>query len=266
MKLKIILLAITLTSMLTVFTGCRKGEEDPFISLRTRKARVTGVWTIKKQNLEISLINSNSSGSYINNTEMGIDGEKVSINSTISESYEFSTSIGKGDIATKITFDKDGNFKRTIRFKNITNNTNHQGGSYYYSNYTSVSIENNTVVTTGTWNFLDENEEDYKNKERLIINIMEETNEGYSTTTVYQKNDTIFKSANNNSKNYYTNGDKSEIWHISKLKNKEMILDSEINRSSTSVSSQTNNPNGYSNNSAYSTSEKGTTTTTLVME
>jgi len=30
-----------------VFSECKKGEEDPLISLRTRKARVVGKWKIK---------------------------------------------------------------------------------------------------------------------------------------------------------------------------------------------------------------------------
>ncbi|NQV51603.1 MAG: hypothetical protein HQ500_00380 [Flavobacteriales bacterium] len=28
------------------FSGCKKGNEDPALSLRSRKARVTGVWNV----------------------------------------------------------------------------------------------------------------------------------------------------------------------------------------------------------------------------
>ena len=29
-----------------VFSGCKKGPEDPFLSFRSRKARVCGTWTV----------------------------------------------------------------------------------------------------------------------------------------------------------------------------------------------------------------------------
>ena len=37
---------LLLFSFVLIFTGCKKGEDDPFISFRTRKARVTGNWKL----------------------------------------------------------------------------------------------------------------------------------------------------------------------------------------------------------------------------
>lgn len=33
-------------AMISAFQGCKKGEEDPFMSLRTRKARLSGEWNV----------------------------------------------------------------------------------------------------------------------------------------------------------------------------------------------------------------------------
>lgn len=46
MKTKFLKLAILLVVAVTTLEGCRKGENDPLISLRSRDARVTGEWKL----------------------------------------------------------------------------------------------------------------------------------------------------------------------------------------------------------------------------
>ena len=54
-----------------VFSGCKKGPEDPFLSFRSRKARVCGTWTVT--NFESEIVRK------VNNintkTQTTIDGE-----------------------------------------------------------------------------------------------------------------------------------------------------------------------------------------------
>jgi hypothetical protein len=46
MKTKFLKLVVLLLVTATVLEGCRKGENDPLISLRSRDARVTGDWKL----------------------------------------------------------------------------------------------------------------------------------------------------------------------------------------------------------------------------
>lgn len=68
MKTKIFLLAYALTSA-TLFEGClslKRGEGDPFLSLRSREARVVGDWKVRS--IKRTFTNNNSSDSLDNYT------------------------------------------------------------------------------------------------------------------------------------------------------------------------------------------------------
>lgn len=41
---------LLLFACVLAFAGCRKGEDDPFVSLRTRKARICGAWQLRTGN------------------------------------------------------------------------------------------------------------------------------------------------------------------------------------------------------------------------
>ena len=45
---------LTIMLIVTAFVGCKKGEEDPIISLRSRDARITGTWELKKMEVKCS--------------------------------------------------------------------------------------------------------------------------------------------------------------------------------------------------------------------
>ncbi len=51
-------------SFLLVNNSCRKGEDDPAISLRTRKARLTGEWTMKSGSASITYQNYNETAKF----------------------------------------------------------------------------------------------------------------------------------------------------------------------------------------------------------
>ncbi len=45
-KLKLIVLILSAITLLNFWQSCKKGPEDPFFSLHSRLARVTGDWNI----------------------------------------------------------------------------------------------------------------------------------------------------------------------------------------------------------------------------
>jgi hypothetical protein len=56
------LIAIIIAGMSTV-TSCKKGENDPFLSLRSRKARITGEWKLSQGTITSSFTSGSLSGS-----------------------------------------------------------------------------------------------------------------------------------------------------------------------------------------------------------
>ena len=126
------------------FSGCKKGENDPFLSLRSRKSRLEGNWVIVKE--EVSETNINGSTTEI--MQSVYDG-KMKITTTTTTVGTISTTVID---TVKYTFNfdikKDGNYKITA------------------ANENKIDI----VTTEGTWLFLGKSKlNDLKNKEAILL-------------------------------------------------------------------------------------------------
>lgn len=140
---KIALAALVITAL--SFEGCKKGEGDPFLSLKSRKARVAGEWKVTKG-----------------------EGKDISGSATTTWTYDGTTQTNTTGAFTstdkftdEYTFEKDGTFKLT--------ETDNNGSP--------------AVVTTvtGTWNFTG-GVGDMKNKSQLLLTYLVITS-GTVTTT-----------------------------------------------------------------------------------
>ena len=96
---------LILSSMLLIgvsFEGCKKGENDPFISLHSRDARLTAKWKLTK--IEYTDVNG-STASIATTTTITFDGSSYS--ATVSTPPAPSaTSVGTGTY--EMTIDKHG--------------------------------------------------------------------------------------------------------------------------------------------------------------
>ena len=134
---KTLVLLMLLGSSLFI-TNCKKGEDDPFLSLRTRKARVAGEWTMKSGTDKISAVDGASGASFTNN----ITYTETSYNETSS----FPGGGGSGTHKLTIEFEKDGGFIYT------------------------ETMDGSTFIAKGTWNFTD-GIGDNKRKEQLVLHV-----------------------------------------------------------------------------------------------
>ncbi|MDO9000443.1 MAG: hypothetical protein Q7W45_11805 [Bacteroidota bacterium] len=140
--MNLIVKLILLVAILTNFSSClKKGEDDPLISFRTRKARVVGDWAVKSGLLVFSNISGNSSD--IENVT--ITGNSYSYVGTSTYNNTSNINSFSGSFSYKFKFDKDGSFKLT------------------------QSIDGDLSTTTGQWNFTSGIGK-LKNKEQLILN------------------------------------------------------------------------------------------------
>lgn len=197
---KLIILSIAAVALAANLSSCKKGENDPFLSMKSRRARVAGEWTVTKQEGTSTSTSYNSGGGFTTTT---VTNGTTTYNGTTytSTSSSSTTSSGGGgaitssntntDIyTTAYTFEKDGTFKmETV--------------------YTSPS---STEVYNGTWAFVGKSKKaELKNKEAIEVTITSmSTTEGGVTTT-----------------DALTGFDESFIIVIDQCKSKEMIFISE---------------------------------------
>ncbi len=111
--------------------SCKKGEEDPFMSLRSRKARLTGEWQVTSYETKNSTNGTVTFSESLSGTTLTTSSGGVSDTETYS--YDF-------------TFEKDGTYK-------------------------TIEVEDNVTKTiTGNWAFLGKNKNaDIKKKEYLLL-------------------------------------------------------------------------------------------------
>ncbi len=146
-------LSLSIIALLIVssFTACKKGDNDPF-SLRSRKARLTGVWVLKNVDLKETEVNDGNT----NITAYAYDGTIM----TVTENGE----SGSYSYSETIEIKKDGTFvANSSESKQILNQTG------------ETTTWTTKVKNSGVWNFLYGNKElGVKNKERVQF-IMEKS-------------------------------------------------------------------------------------------
>lgn len=154
---KVLFLSTAVLLLTTVFTACKKGENDPFLSLRSRKARLVGEWNLNYAEYlhatTLANTTSNEGISFYDNTE-------VTVNSTYVSGVVANHEVVSSPCTVKLTIEKNGT-------------------------YTQVKTKNDEVTTTkGTWIFLKKNDEnDLKNKEAILLTESSITNSSGTTTT-----------------------------------------------------------------------------------
>ncbi|MEN8957000.1 MAG: hypothetical protein ABF242_03560 [Flavobacteriales bacterium] len=141
---KIVLIVLGVLIGLSILS-CRKGENDPFISLRSRKARITGTW-----NLSNGSYSYNSPGIY--NLKVEYDGDLATeyVNNNLSRTYVYTV---------KFKINKDYSFER-------------------------VTIENGfEKIEKGNWFFNEKSKNlDLKSKEAIILSFTSVESSGVTTT------------------------------------------------------------------------------------
>ncbi len=148
---KSIILGLGIALIFGGITSCKKGENDPFVSLKSRKARVVGEWTVNSSELTRTWQESNQQGGGTETYKYDGTTETVYIQnngSSISETNKYTLDY---------TFEKDGSYKQV-----------------------HTNTEDNSVTTiTGNWSFLGKSKEaDLKNKEAIILTVSSTTTTG----------------------------------------------------------------------------------------
>jgi len=155
MKTINILSLVLFAFALLCLTSClKKGEDDPFISFRTRTARLTGQWHLTSGTEERTDVFIDSLGSHESKT-IYIYTENTYQSNTESTGY---TSSMSGSFSYLMEYKKNGEFSST--------KTN----------------DNNVFSSEGTWNFT-KGIGTHKNKEQIVINLSSSSNTYTNTSS-----------------------------------------------------------------------------------
>lgn len=212
--MKNIFIAIAASALvMPVFNSCKKGEGDPAISLKSRKSRVAGEWTVSS----LTSTSSSTSGPAVTSSSTyTFDGSTVK-GSTTSGGTTISWPVAPDTYTQTLTmtFEKDGTWK-----------------SSQVSTETSGTSPNNTteVTTTeesGTWTFEGGTGES-KKKEYLST---------YTTSSTWTKVTTTgsVSTTTSGSNTATAKGGSPDVWQLTTLKSKEIVAHQEKTWSNSST-------------------------------
>lgn len=136
--------------------SCKKGDEDPALSLLTRKARLTGVWDLTE--LESTTIDNTVGNSLLVTSSDG----KIENSYQTFVDYPTDSNITKLLIEKhELTINKDGTWSEVYSYQYEMR--------YYFSDGNEEITGNANITSNGNWTFGEKVKGEYKNKERLIF-------------------------------------------------------------------------------------------------
>lgn len=175
--------------------SCKKGENDPTLSLTSRKARVSGEWVLASSERTLTSTDTDPNWAYSSTDTYSHDGTQTTHSFSYTSGGNTSNGSEQLGFTQEITINKDGTFSQTISGDDDLN------GVFEWS-----------IAQTGTWVFLNKNKsEDLKNKEAISLFT---SSEAYTSQGAVSFVDVSTYSG-------YMNGD---VLLIDRLKNKEMVV------------------------------------------
>lgn len=234
------ILAAIASSM--TFTSCKKGENDPAISFKSRKSRVTGEWAV-------SSMESTASDTYASGGVTITDRYVTNFDGT---TFTYTETEADGDVSeTKANvtewsfiFEKDGTYSSMQNITITEYSYTPSGGPKITTTQTTCNVY--TYEELGNWSFIGKDKDgEYKSKERIVLN----------TTTENETEPSGNCQGTDKRTSTYANGENATIWDIDQLKSKEII----VKMNSNNV--VTDSPNGGTTTSSTYI-EEGTMTLT----
>ncbi|MCB0516001.1 MAG: hypothetical protein R2798_02740 [Chitinophagales bacterium] len=142
---------------ITIWSGCKRGANDPFFSFNSRDARVINTWELATYQYKEK--NSSGVNIHFNNIkcdELNETGETL-LSTDVENEFATDNLIAKiteaeGSIGNSRNFDIDFNFELEIK------QDNHYTVSGYYNYYDDVSnhqIDGEIIVTESEWFWMD---------------------------------------------------------------------------------------------------------------
>jgi hypothetical protein len=129
-----------------VFTGCKKGENDPFLSLKSRTSRLAQEWKLASADFTETSSSTSGSVDYYSSTHYTYDGTKMNESSSITVGTNTTTSTDSYLYSVEIDLAKEGSFEQTLTY------------------------DGSTSVGSGYWTWIHKiKDQDLSNKEAIVL-------------------------------------------------------------------------------------------------
>ena len=198
-------------ALLLATPACKKGANDPALSLKSRKGRLAGEYNITKWENNSTSVNGNNTATY----SATFDGSTL-IEKQTSGGTTITTTTPVS-VAT-YTFMKDGTWSR--EWTDITTTETDYGA------FVDTDVTNSNTKESGTWAFIGKTKGQSKNKERIQLSILKEETTTKTETTSKDLQGNVIGTSNSENSNAYTYSylEIIEAYDIDMLKNKEMVF------------------------------------------
>lgn len=173
---KLILFSLIACMGALTFTGCKKGTEDPFITIKSRDGRLTHKWKLKSitgTEVDVTVFGSSTT---TETTTTSYDGTTLT-ESTVTVSGSMSNTSNSTTTGTfEITFDKNGKQSYTVTYTSgSTTTTKTAEGEWFWLNTNKnrdhISIEaDGTILMSGVYYI-----ERLAGKEMILHNVTKST-------------------------------------------------------------------------------------------
>ena len=155
------LIYITLSAFMLsgILASCKKGEDDPFLSLRTRRARLAGSWTVSIG----ELTTKNTGTDHYDYTTTSLNGTSATYKALLIENGDtINNSTTNFDITITYIFEKDGSYKKV------------QTGT------------GSSITEEGSWSFIGKSKDkELKNKEAIMLTMLKSTTVSTNPNSTY---------------------------------------------------------------------------------
>jgi len=220
MKKAVLMLAVG--GLMLATPSCKKGENDPALSLSSRKARISGAWDVT--GYESATTNTEADGDYQSSVST-MSGDVITTTWT---DYDASNATTTSSSSTKTlnegsyVINKDGTFELTWNTTTVSTST----VDVFGGTFTTVTTTVQTSSETGNWSFVGKVKDVYANKERVVLNTLSHTWTSQSTSVTTNTFDSTVDTNNgdlNTGTDTYHSGEWTMTYEIDQLKGKEMI-------------------------------------------
>lgn len=159
----IIIISLTIIS----FNSCKKGENDPFLSVLTRTQRLSGNWKVIKEETKIEY------------NVTGLQDTSIVTNVIFDGTMAIATTVYKNS-DTSVTVKDTSYYNEEIKFD--------KSGSYSKSTKNNISLALTTIE--GNWIFLGKSDaNDLKNKEAILLTTTSRLETNGTNTTIFNYED-----------------------------------------------------------------------------
>lgn len=247
------MLAFLAVGLLAATPSCKKGENDSFLSLKSRKARISGDWVIS--GYDYTRTYTQADGDTGSNTGV-MSGDVITYTNTFTSGGTTTTSTSTNTVnEATYSFTKEGDFTAVWNSTSVSTSTN--------SGFTTTNTTVYTSTKTGDWSFIGKQKKTYKNKERLVLNTLNEVSSNQTTSVIVDDAGIIspFTSTGDLDawEENYASGEVAETWELDMLKGKEMVA----KMMSSNSGSSSNTPDGGSTTTTQNTVSESTSTFTF---